>query len=189
MNALEQQHRESVLRAEKAARRRSVAARLAWGGGAALALAYEWNKPPAARVHVLESGVVPLVLGTAMFAAMRLKNYLERTPEPRPAAFSYRAVQGSVETLRPSRLRHVAAVAPLTVISCASLVWYLDLGNGPRERVEWAAAFVALVAVGHGVRRLAALWRARRVARFEREAERWLASADSCQIGPREWTK
>ena len=189
MNALEQQCRESVLRAEKTARRRSLAARLAWGGGVALSSAYEWNKPWAARVHVLESGAIPLVLVLATFVAMRLKKYLERAPEPRPAALGYRDAPGPVERLRPSRLRRVAAVAPLTVVSSALLVWYLDLGTGLRERAEWVAAFVALATVGHGVRHLAALWRARRAAHCEREAERWLASADSCQIGPREWTK
>ena len=179
----------NAARTEKAARRRALAAGLAWSGVVVLFVAYEWNEPSPARVHVVESGVVPLVLVLATFAARRLKSHLERAPDPQPAALGYRDAQGPVEALRPSRLRHVAAVAPLTVISCASIVWYLDLGTGPCERVEWGAAFVALVAVGYGVRHLSALWSARRAARCEREAERWLASADSCQIGPREWTK
>lgn len=44
-------------------------------------------------------------------------------------------------------------------------------------------------ALGFGIKHQAKRWRAKRHARLQLKMERWLASADSCKVGPREWTK
>ncbi len=83
----------------------------------------------------------------------------------------------------------MVAMIPLGVAAVALGV----LLNDPHSRrVSYLEAYGVIfvlggiILVGQHVYRA---WRTRRNARLELEWEKWLDSADSCEVGPRKWTK
>jgi len=89
-----------------------------------------------------------------------------------------------------SRARHVIASIPLGVVAFASaVVGFSSHRTSLLESFIVVSTVVVLVGIGFAVRAVYRAWRARRNARLEIQWEKWLDSADSCEVGPRKWTK
>lgn len=85
--------------------------------------------------------------------------------------------------------RRVVADAPFVVLAVAYCAWQVGWGGAAAERLGRAVLALGLGAGLALTRRAYEVWRTRRDARRELQSERWLDSADSCEVRPREWTK
>jgi hypothetical protein len=213
MNALEQEWDDSVRRAALEERRREdrvLGIGVVWaccgyegvtsiahgdvGGGACalgvmavLALGVYAAAPLARRVAAWSCDRHTVVTSTKRERELGCREATLRPDESKVAARRWLRRLGKV-------------VVPLGVYA---ILWHVDWvfdGSTRTERLVNYGLVAGVAALGWGLEPACAFWRkrrdarraaewARRVANREREHERWLASADTCEVRPREWTK
>lgn len=200
MNALEQEQRDNLVRTKNREQlRRRVVGVGAAGVVAVLVPLLLWPELSAA-IHrgVLQRGAwgcAPFVIVPALALARRIQKRIEdrdvvETVTERERAYREPPLARVASRSPARRLRHLLASAPAVVLSLVYTVWHFDvLGDGVRQQVAAAVAILVVLAAGVGLQRLVVFLAARRRARREVQWERWLDSADSCEVGPRKWTK
>ena len=193
MNELEREYLENVRRLKRREdRRRVVFIGLCAVSICVLSCAYFVRDNAIGEAVTIIIGVVLLVLPRLVrLAPYLLKRFEDRNVEvastERERAYREPAIMQRQEELRPTKPSVLAlfALIPLGAVTFAIGVAIHD----PRDRlIPLGITFTMMgfILVGQ---RLYGWWRARRNARLELQWEKWLDSADSCEVGPRKWTK
>jgi len=140
------------------------------------------------------------VLGTAgilpaIWAAKRFQRWFDDrnvvvTTTERERTYRAPLVMTSEPQQPVSRMRHVIASIPLAMaIFFGAVMEMTSRRTSLTESFVVVSIMAVLLGIGVAVRAVYRGWRARRNARLELKWEKWLDSADSCEVGPRKWTK
>ncbi len=198
MNELEWEYQANLHRMKmRENRRRRIAlglASAAFVAGAILTFVFE-GFTPHAFLQAAWSLSLPGLLG-CLWLATRFQTWFEErhvevTSTERERAYRVAPPIAQARPSRVSRARHVIATAPLALVIVAYVVRRLSWGNvdDVPESLAITAVLGTLLGIGVLARHVYEAWRARRNARLELQWEKWLDSADSCEVGPRKWTK
>ncbi len=196
MNELEREYSDSVERSKRN-EGRSRLFFIAWYGAFAVILSVvgmivDDFSARGAMAFISASGVALFVPG--LLLAQRLQKWFEdckvvgMTTEREQA---YRAPVAITDTQAlVSRRRHLIASVPLAVVVFGGAVMdFCSPRTSLLESFVIVSTLFVFAGIGITIRAVYGIWRTRRNARLELKWEKWLASADACQVGPRKWTK
>jgi hypothetical protein len=198
MNELEQEYQDNLQRVKRRENRRRVAfLGLYFVFVFVMFVAYLARGELSVREVACALPLTIILAGVSTFRVARylLKRFEDRNVEvsttERERAYREAIIMMPEADARPAKPRLLAlfALIPVGLATFGFGVLTYDPHYYRSDRPIALGITITIAGVILVGKHIYATWRARRNARLELQWEKWLDSADSCEVGPRKWTK